>query len=113
PENGRYTRVRDIPEPVDHTVSVSQGGNLYVTGGWTDGRPTNKLWRYSPATDSWKELASMRAARGSPAGAVIGDRIYIAGGVPGGSLSPTAPIGAVEYYDIKSGRWHQAPSMPT
>ena len=53
----------------------------------------------------------MNVARGSPATAVIGDRIYVAGGAMG--VEARDPTGRLEVFDLSTGRWSSGPDMPT
>jgi N-acetylneuraminic acid mutarotase len=115
PGRGSYRRAPPSPQPLDHSMLVSHRGALYLVGGWINGNPTNRFWTYSPATRRWRELARMRVRRGGPAGAVVGNRLYVTGGLTVDSLKEyeTEPVRSVEAYDFATGRWSDAPPMPT
>jgi non-specific serine/threonine protein kinase len=106
----RYGTAPPTPVPLDHAGMVTYGGDLYLIGGYVNGKESNRLFRYSPATHRWTELRGMGVARGAFATAVIGDRLYVAGGSEEIDGTPT---GVLEIYDFKSGRWTQGPDMPT
>lgn len=56
----------------------------------------------------WRSLADMPTPRTEVAGAVSGERIYIAGGyAPGG-----ATVDTVEVFDTQSGTWETGPALP-
>lgn len=113
PATGRYERVAPMPERLNHHVMAVHDGRIYVAGGsgdllfGADARDT--LFEYDPATDRWRELAPMPTPRLAAGGGVVGDRLYVAGGMTdNGRLSP-----AVEAYDFGSGRWERLADIPT
>lgn len=110
PRTGRYERLPDMPQRLDHVAMVSHGDSIFVIGGWTDSIPTNQVWRYSTKARRWTEVASMHVSRGSPAAAVVDGRIYVAGGAPANTAKPHS---SVEVYDIGADRWEFAPDIPT
>jgi N-acetylneuraminic acid mutarotase len=112
--DGTYRRLANLPMRVDHPLVVAHRGMVYVVGGFSDAQPSGRTWRYEPPTDRWTELASMRIPRGSPAGGVIGDRLYVVGGSPFqlvGSNQEASRV--VEIYDFETDRWTDGPSAPT
>lgn len=87
-----------------HTAEVF-GGKLYVFGGFnTDG---DKVQIYDPQTDSWSLGVDMPFWAGSPSSAVIGDGIYVAGGI---HSSVTIDSNAVYY--PSSNTWQTLAPMP-
>jgi N-acetylneuraminic acid mutarotase len=110
PARDTYETLRDSPIPLDHAVAVAYEDDLYLAGGYSSVAPTDRLWRYSPQNDRWRELPPMRVARYSPAGAVIGHRLYVVGGGPG---EQQEPYSSMEVYDFKSRRWVAGPDMST
>ena len=88
------------------------GGLFYVAGGgWNTpdcgtefGCDTLEV--YDPSVDSWSALAPMPTARSSPGAAVIGGRLYVAGGFFGG------PLTNLEAYDPASTSWAALAPMP-
>ena len=108
----RWTRVKPIPQAVNHAAAVAYAGDLYVVGGYTaagglDGE-TAALWRYEPAADRWTRLPAAPTARAALAAGVIGDRLFVAGGARGG-----AALRTLEVYDFKRRRWSRGPSLRT
>lgn len=113
PSLGTYESLAETPQRLDHTALVTHDDALYIIGGYNDTRPLADVWRYSVGTGEWSALAPMRIARGSPAAAVIGDKIYVAGGSQDEQGAWTGAMSSVEVYDIASGTWSAAPDMPT
>ncbi|HEU0304887.1 MAG TPA: DUF1668 domain-containing protein [Gaiellaceae bacterium] len=111
PERSTYRRLPGLPRRIDHAGLVAAGGELYLIGGFRDWRPTAEVWKLSPDTGAWTELAPMEVPRGSPAAAAIGGKIYVAGGAAG--QDAREPTGVVEVFDLATGRWTRGPEMPT
>ena len=99
----------EIKQPMPTSRAGPQGGAidglLYVAGG--AGNPSlcpisgcTTLEVYDPSSDSWSTLAPMPTARSSPGAAVIGGRLYVAGGFDGGPSLTT-----LEAYDPGSDSW--------
>lgn len=113
PRTGEYRREPDAPVAIDHPVVVAHDGEVILASGYIDGsEPTNRIWAYSPRSRKWRELPSMRIARGAAAGAVVGDRLYIAGGTTAFG-NENEPINSLEIYDFDDRRWLPGPAMPT
>lgn len=113
PDTGRYTRLAPLPERLNHHVMAAWGGRIYVVGGFGDllfgADPRRTVFVYDPATDEWSRLPSAPTARGAAAGAVIGDTLYVAGGMTSnGRLTP-----ALEAFDLREEKWTTLADMPT
>jgi N-acetylneuraminic acid mutarotase len=114
PAGDSYQSLPDVPVSVDHAALVGHRGMLYVIGGYVDDAPSSAVWRFSPKVQRWEALPAMRIARGSPAAAVVGDRIYVIGGSQEArGVTSEGALSAVEIYDIGTGEWTRGPSMPT
>ena len=113
PRTGEYRREPDAPVAIDHPVVTAHDGEVILVSGYVNGsEPTNRTWAYSPRSRKWRELPPMRTARGAAAGAVVGDRLYIAGGTTRFG-NENEPIDSLEIYDFDSHRWLRGPPMPT
>lgn len=109
----RWELATPLPVPLHHTMAGGVNGKLYVLGGDTanpEGRPatesTDAVYEYDPGTRAWTRRSSMPAPRGAGGAAVIGGRIYVAGGRP-----PRGSDFAV--YDPAADRWTVLPPLPT
>jgi len=111
PASGRYEELPPLPEPLNHVGFVTHQGALYVVGGHgkllLGAEPKSSLYRYEPGSRSWSKLAPMPTARGAVAVGVVGDVLYVAGGMRSGRAVRT-----VEAYDFKTGRWRRVADMP-
>lgn len=109
---GTWTATAPMPMPMHHANVATSGGALYVLGGLQDSafRETGLSWAYDPDADEWTEVAPMDAdqARGAAAMGVIGDTIYLAGGLRGG-----ASVTLVSSYHPASDTWeHDLAPLP-
>lgn len=95
-------------------------GKLYILGTLQGGDiwyATPRSWVYTPETKKWAEIAPMPVseARGSSAMGVLGDEIYLAGGMR--SLNPVDggfhdSINTTTVYNTRTGRWRTLPDLP-
>jgi N-acetylneuraminic acid mutarotase len=110
--SGRWSRWPDLPEPLNHVGIATVDGTLYALGGltneWRLGSASAKAWRFDEQRRRWRPLADMPTARGGAGIAVVGDRIYVAGGI-----SKNVSLDAMESYDTRTGRWSEHAPMPT
>ncbi|MCA9972931.1 MAG: hypothetical protein KC425_22090, partial [Anaerolineales bacterium] len=80
-------------------VVADASGYVYAIGGTSDAgalTPTDTVFRYDTATNTWATMAAMPAALDSIDGIVIKDKIYI----PGGDLDNNTYV-----YDIATDSW--------
>ncbi len=86
----------NLPIGTDHAWAVPLNERVYVGGG-----RTNRVFSYDPATVGWTEVASSTYVHGgTPAAAVMGGRIHVAGGTGGGMVG-----NELEAYDPAANRW--------
>jgi N-acetylneuraminic acid mutarotase len=97
-----WTLGADLPVTTDHAWAVAYGDRVFVGGG-----TSNRVFSYDPASDSWTEVSSSAFVHGgTPAAAVLGGRIIIAGGAGGGMVG-----NEVESYDPAVDEWTTLASM--
>lgn len=98
------------PMPVDRVqFSVAAGqGQIIVTGGFSidTGKFSDTVWRFHPTRSLWTQMPAMPGRRAGHASAVIGNMLYVVGGVGAGAAQVYA-------YNLKQGRWSVLPTkMP-
>jgi N-acetylneuraminic acid mutarotase len=129
PATDKWTKKKSMALPSHHVAFASYKEKIYAFGGFVPPRsgppawvPINNAWEYDPQNDTWKALAPLPIRRGSAVAAVVGDKIYVIGGVTttAGSedqgISPIRPqlcLGTVEEYDPAANTWRQRTPMPT
>jgi N-acetylneuraminic acid mutarotase len=100
-----------MPIAVNHPTAVAHAGLLYVHGGYTSAtglsQPTAALLRFDPEPGRWRRLPSSRTPRAAHAAAVLGDRLYVAGGA-----NDSGSLRSLEIYDFRRARWRPGPSFP-
>jgi len=82
--------------PYPFTTHLASGGVLYevpiICGGYTNGKATDKCYKYNISSQTWELLAKMTTPRTNWPIAVINGTLFAAGGYNGGSLSSTEYI---------------------
>lgn len=129
PATDKWTKKKPMAVASHHVAFASYEGKIYAFGGFVlphSGPPAwvpiNNAWQYDPQNDTWKALAPLPTRRGSAVAAVVGNKIYVIGGVttpPGDEdlgISPTRTqlcLGTVEEYDPAANSWRERTPMPT
>lgn len=84
PAADRWTRLRDIPDPVTHAGVAADAQSIYLAGGFLGDHPgpqTSHVWRYDVAGDTWHALPPLPTARGAGALVRLGRVLHYFGGV--------------------------------
>jgi len=113
PETNTWREGPKIPEDrLRGSVGVfSRNGKIYLVCGIIDGHYDGHVsWfdEYDPKTNTWNVLPDAPRPRDHFGAALVGDRVYVAGGrtshaAIGKVLDLT--IAEVDYYDFKTGTW--------
>lgn len=114
-----------LPLRLKNPCVCSVGGFLFVIGGEVvkngdeeekksvSASTSSQVWRYDPRFDHWEQMESMLEKRVQFTCCVVEDVIYAIGGR---NLQPDsntyASVASVEYYDMVSGVWRKAATMP-
>lgn len=88
-----------------HHACETFEGKWYLIGGLGGGE--GRVQIYDPATNQWSLGANLPWNGGSVATAVIGTRIYAAGGIVGSTT-----VDNVARYSVSANTWTSLPSMP-
>jgi hypothetical protein len=107
---GRYERLRPLPIRLNHVGVVAYGGDVFVVGGHGDllegAEPSAAFYRYSLRTGRWSTMPPMPTPRGAAGTAVIGDHLYVVGGMNAGR-----PLATLEIFDFTTGTWSTGAAM--
>ncbi len=110
PARDRWEARRPLPMPLHHMNAAAVGSKLYVTGALAanDFRAVGVTYEYDPSADAWTPRTPMPPGteRGASGVAVMGTRIYVAGGLRGSSVADFSA------YDVAMDRWESLPAMP-
>ena len=113
-----YDPVRDVwrsdiaplPVPLHHANVAVVNGRIYLAGFLTGlgFEPDGRVFEYDPGDDRWRERRAMPpgSERGASGVAVIDGRIFVAGGLRGGSVATFSS------YDPVADEWEQLPDLP-
>jgi N-acetylneuraminic acid mutarotase len=100
---------RDMPTARGGVRAETVGGKIYVIGGRTGVEFLATVEVYDPATDTWSTGPSLPAACESPGIGLLGDEIYVAGGLE----ADHGTTSALKIFDPAQGTWRTGLSMPT
>jgi hypothetical protein len=113
PATNKWTRIKDMPEPITHAAVIVKGTTIYIIGGFVGDHPapaTNHIWKYDTRTNTYIRGANLPSARGSGAAALIGGRyIHFFGGV---NEHRTADQRSHWVLDTTTGKWVTHNSYP-
>ena len=107
-----WSMAAPLPQGRSETQAATVGDKIYlIGGGWTetkDGKSTERYTdgfttEYDPRTNSWRERTRSPEGLTHQGIAVLGGKIYLAGGFAGGRH--TLPSTGVYSYDPAADRW--------
>ena len=113
PATNRWASRPDLPMGLHHAGAAGLDGALYVVGGFTVSEdtlwnPSDRVFRFNPADETWTERASLPTARGGLAVTTLQGKLYAVSGYDG-QRNPAA----VEVYDPARDQWTDAAPLPT
>jgi hypothetical protein len=101
--------------PRGYAATAVWNNRIYVSGGLDDspgGFNSTRVEAYDPTSDTWTSRANAPTARKLAAGAVVGDRILILGGLTGcGNCGVDNTFAVVDEYDPVIDRWKTTTQM--
>ena len=110
----KWTKKGQVPFAADHMTIAGYKDKIYIFGGTgpaTEGGPNTtlaKTWEYTPAADTWKELAPMPLKRTAAVSVELGGKIYVIGG-----NSDALTVGTNDVFDPATNKWESHKAMPT
>ncbi|KAK3101711.1 hypothetical protein FSP39_005736 [Pinctada imbricata] len=110
PRSNEWTELMNLRIPRCHGNLVTVNGNLYLCGGATRSYTVSdtiltsecSVDKFDRESGTWCHVTDMVIGRHSAGAAVIGSKIYIAGGI---SSSANRVLQSMEVYDVKEGTW--------
>jgi len=66
--------------------AVTLGGSIFILGGSVGGAPTDRIWRFHPATGRTIEAGALPYPVAFASAVVVGDTAYLVGGEGGRTL---------------------------
>jgi N-acetylneuraminic acid mutarotase len=109
---GRWSTSRPLPRPLNHMNAVGYGGSLYVVGGYSQPGDTSagairNFWRYDPTAARWTAMPSAPLPRAAAGAAVMGHRLYVAGG----RSDTLTTISTLAIFDFDARKWSLGPPL--
>jgi non-specific serine/threonine protein kinase len=109
---GRWRIGVPLPQALNHMNAVAYHGALYILGGYTQtgdtsGGATNRFWRFDAVSGRWQRQPDAPVARAAAGAAVLGNRLYVAGGRNDDQTS----LASLAIYDFRTRRWSVGPSL--
>jgi N-acetylneuraminic acid mutarotase len=87
PETDKWTDLAEMPLAIAHHASVVYNDKIYLFGGTTESdygtltcKPSNRVFEYDPAADSWREMEPMPFTNFMFGGHRINNYLYLVGG---------------------------------
>lgn len=94
--------------PRTRLAVAAVGSRLVAIGGDTQTGVTDAVEWFDPLTGNWTPGASKPAAASNVSAAVVGDQVYVAGGM----TSAGVPTTTVDVYDANADTWSRLASLP-
>lgn len=118
---GRWSSGPPAPTKRTEVTAAALRGKIYLIGGFEEPSLTNipgltisgRVEVYDPAAGRWNSIAPLPVGLHHAGAAVIGDRLYVAGGFTRSFLSVWHPVSTLYVYDPDQDSWSEGPSMPT
>lgn len=107
-----WENLPSLDEPRDHLVAGSVAAKFYAVGGRRNGELRGNVDEFDPAAGKWTAKAPMLTPRAGTAGAVLADRILVAGG-EGNPEDPKGIFAENEGYDPAGDTWTTLAPMLT
>lgn len=108
---GRWEPGPPVPVPVNHAMSATVGGRIYVFGGnLGSNRPTDAAFVLDApdATRAWRRISPMPQPRAAATAVAVDGTVYVAGGI-----GPSGLAAEMMVYDTATDSWTAAPGPPT
>jgi DNA-binding CsgD family transcriptional regulator len=104
----RWQEQPGLPLAGGGMAGVVYENNLYLLGGETQQGVSGRLTRFDLSSGAWRTLADKPLPVSRAQAAVLGDQIYVAGGL----TAEGNPTGSLEMYSPRVDRWEQRVLLP-
>lgn len=104
----RWSALPPPPIPLTAACGAVYENSLFVLAGELNGQPAPSAWRYEFLIERWSQAAPKPTAVSRAAAALLGEKIYVAGG----RAVDGKPTDLLEVYDPRADRWEQRAALP-
>jgi len=108
PTSQRWLIKSSMPEPRKGMGFIGYNDSFYLVGGETSQGIDGALLLYKPESNTWKTLKSKPTPVTDVHAALLGEKIYI----PGGLLKNNTPTDVLEIYDPRQDSWETKAPLP-
>jgi hypothetical protein len=119
PQTDLWTRLPDLPRPLTHTGTASDGQSFYFAGGVVGSSTpgvlekidaTREVWRFDTVSQSWSAMPPLPEPRGAGTLELLGNTLHFFGGT---GLDRYTSVGDHWTLDLGgSGVWEPAAPLP-
>lgn len=119
PATNKWTQKRNMQAPETHAGAAldEKNGVIYFVGGHRGkypSTPTDEVWKYSIASDTWTKLAiKLPYKMGANACQIVNGKLYSFGGNYADRVTNTGDVFVLDLNNISAGFKKQANKMPT
>lgn len=106
-DGSTWTSGPPLPIAVNHPGAATINEDIYVAGGFTPAGASTRVFELARGATAWREIASMRRARGALSLFSTGGRLYAIGGRDG-----DRQIAVAETYEPQRNAWSDLAPMP-
>ena len=107
PQRGKWLPLPDFPQLVSWFSATVLHNSIYVTGGILNSHIVANTWRFDAVKRVWQEAQPMLKPRAHHSSAVLGDRLYVVGGLRF-ELNKMLNIETIECYNSSTNTWTAA-----
>jgi len=108
PDDSVWQAAASMPTARARLAVAAHGSRLFAIGGDVQNGVSGVVERFDPAQKAWASGAPKPTPVSNVSAIVIGDRVF----VPGGMTVSGGPTTAVEVYDARADRWSSAGPLP-
>ena len=114
--SGQWRKGAEAPQELHHFQAVEWHGKVIVIGSFSGNYPAEdpvaQIFSYDPSADAWDVVGEVPPdrRRGATSAVVIGDVLYLAGGITGGHM--TGHVTWLDQLDLVTGSWSQLSDAP-
>ena len=109
----KWVELPPMPTKRQHVFGDIVGENIYIAGGllcWkckAEEQLTSKIEVYNISKNKWSGLPDMPTSRQNPLVSIVGDSIYVIGG-----MDNTKSIPSLEVFNLQSQTWEKRADIP-
>lgn len=109
PETNSWSNGNSAPIEISGGTSCTMSDDIYIFGGYIDGKSTSDTYVYNVTNDLWTKRTPSLLARNGHTCVSVGSDFYLMGG----RNSQSSLLDSVEMYSFEKDIWRQVSYLPT